>query len=227
MKKIINFVVLFVLFFIIYSDKNYAAIVLGSKDDAQSLSKKSNYSTVLDDDTVNLEQQVASGVSIQQKQSSKAQVNEQTLDSFSAQKASKSGDTYTNKWSDYNITFSDSRDNARDYYDFNDSDMVFDFAVEFKKDYSRLAVYYTRLSRTIDQIALRFAEDNSAIPTLTTVGGNQYKHVQKKQQFPYGIDYYDYYLRDVDGKLMVIECFSESSEDSIAKSYIEKFIKNS
>ena len=35
------------------------------------------------------------------------------------------------------------------------------------------------------------------------------------------------YLRDVDGKLMVIECFCENDENGIATSYINRFMKNS
>ena len=51
-----------------------------------------------------------------------------------------------------------------------------------------------------------------------------FKHAHKEVKYPYGVEKYDYYLRNVDGKLMVIECFYENANEA-APYYIKQIAK--
>lgn len=217
---------IFVTIFInVFSINIYAATVI-KKEDAAMYSKKSDFATVLDPDSI--EQQVNEGAltidTIKSSTKVSTTIAEDDADRFKAVKATKSGNTYTNVWSDYNITLNDKNTYASDFYDFSDPTSVFDFGVYFG-DYSRLAVYYSNLSRTLDEVAKNFAPECTANEVV--IAGNKYKHVRKEVEYPFGMEYFNYYLRDVDGKLMVIECFSENDENGIATTYIDKFVKNS
>ena len=220
-----KFVILTTFFIIILSFTGFLATVI-KKEDAAMYSKKSDYATFIDQNSI--EQQISEGIvtieSVKQEASKAASLSEDDMDRFKAVKATKSGNKYTNAWSDYNITLEDKNSYAGDFYDFSDPSTVYDFGVYFG-DYSRLAVYYSSLSRTLDEVAKLFAPND--IPNDVVIAGNKYRHVRQEVSYPFGIDYYNYYLRDVDGKLMVIECFCENDENGIATGYIDRFMKNS
>ena len=206
MKK--NFILVLVFCMIINSNVFAAKII--NKEDASVFSKASKYSTTIDKNLI--EAQITGKT-----------ITNEDIERFQVPKVKKEGNKYTNTWSNYTISIDDSNTVARDYYDFNIEGVQYDFGVSFK-DYSRLAVYYSTLSRPLDQIAKRFAPKSRV--SNVVVGGEVYKHVQLDEQYPYGILKYDYYLRNVDNKLMVIECFHEKDSD-IAPTYIQKFVKNS
>ena len=207
-------------FIIILNTNIFAAKVLGSKEEADALSQKSYYSSVLDEDS--LTYQIAEGKITSVENITQEQKNDDAADRFTAQKAVKSGNKYTNSWSNYNITFENKTNYANDYYDFNDSGTVYDFGLFFN-DYSRLAVYYSRLSRDLNTVAHAYAPDSEVNDVV--IAGHTFKHVLNDVKFPFGVEHYDYYLREIDGKLMVIECFYDR-DDAIAPTYIDKFTKN-
>lgn len=221
-KKFVFFTTIFMM---ILSFNCFSATVI-KKEDAAMYSKKSDYATYIDQNSI--EQQINEGTitieAIKQESSKATLMQEDDMDRFNAVKAKKSGNKYTNTWSDYNITLEDKNSYAGDFYDFSDPSTVYDFGVYFG-DYSRLAVYYSNLSRTLDEVAKIFAPNDT--PNDVVIAGNKYRHVKQEVSYPFGIDYYNYYLRDVDGKLMVIECFCENDENGIATSYIDRFMKNS
>lgn len=233
---------------------NAATII--NKDDASAFSKKSKYSTILDNEEqagASLSQDAFSQLSENQKNSSDDSIvtggnaaerntsNTGTANNsgkpkkgagyvddsvevrFSVPKGTKSGNTYSNSWSNYSVSFTDTVYNANEYYDFSSDGVQFDFAVYFR-DYSRIAVYYSRLSRDLNTIAEKFAPGET--PNDQVIAGEVYKHVTYKEPYPYGTLIYDYYLRNVDNKLMVIECFHEK-EGEIAPNYISRFTKKS
>lgn len=233
---------------------NAATII--NKDDASAFSKKSKYSTILDNEEqagASLSQDAFSQLSENQKNSSDDSIvtggnaaerntsNTGTTNNsgkhkkgagyvddsvevrFSVPKGTKSGNSYSNSWSNYSISFTDTVYNANEYYDFSSEGVQFDFAVYFR-DYSRIAVYYSRLSRDLNTIAAKFAPGET--PNDQVIAGEVYKHVTYKEPYPYGTLIYDYYLRNVDNKLMVIECFHEK-EGEIAPNYISRFTKKS
>ncbi|MDO5564498.1 MAG: hypothetical protein Q4F88_04645 [Eubacteriales bacterium] len=129
---------------------------------------------------------------------------------FTATTATKSGDTYKNAWSNYYITCVGGRQ-AYDYYDFSDADSKYDFGLEFS-DGSRLAIYYTTLSRDLQTVATSFAEGKGVI-TDRVLGGLPYKHIALVEPNPYGVDIHEFYLRDLGGKLMVVDCFYTNATD--------------
>lgn len=233
---------------------NAATII--NKDDASAFSKKSKYSTILDNEEqsgTSLSQDAFSQLSENQKKSSDDSIvtggnaaekntsNTGTTNNsgkpkkgagyvddsvevrFSVPKGTKSGNNYSNSWSNYSVSFTDTVYNANEYYDFSSDGVQFDFAVYFR-DYSRIAVYYSRLSRDLNTIAEKFAPGET--PNDQVIAGEVYKHVTYKEPYPYGTLIYDYYLRNVDNKLMVIECFHEK-EGEIAPNYISRFTKKS
>lgn len=233
---------------------NAATII--NKDDASAFSKKSKYSTILDNEEqagASLSQDAFSQLSENQKNSSDDSIvtggnaaerntsNTGTTNNsgkpkkgagyvddsvevrFSVPKGTKSGNSYSNSWSNYSVSFTDTVYNANEYYDFSSDGVQFDFAVYFR-DYSRIAVYYSRLSRDLNTIAEKFAPGET--PNDQVIAGEVYKHVTYKEPYPYGTLIYDYYLRNVDNKLMVIECFHEK-EGEIAPNYISRFTKKS
>ena len=214
-----------IIFLIIISFNSFSATVI-KKEDAAMYSKKSDYATVLEQGSI--EQQIAEGIitidAVKQESNKATTLSEDDMDRFKVVKATKNGNKYTNTWSDYNITLEDKNSYAGEFYDFSDPSTVFDFGVYFG-DYSRLAVYYSNLSRTLDEVAKIFSPDSA--PNDVVIAGNKYRHVRKEVSYPFGMDYFNYYLRDVDGKLMVIECFCENDENGIASNYIDRFMKNS
>ena len=102
---------------------------------------------------------------------------------------------------------------------FNGDGIKYDFGIYFV-DYSRLAVYYTRLSRDLNVVAANFAPGQPVDDV--EIGGQIYKHVTLEVPYPYGIEIYNYYFRVIDEKLMVIETFHEDGYDNCRK-YIEEF----
>ena len=190
-------------------NQSFAATVLNKKEDAAQF-KKDIYSEIGVKDSV-------TAVSGQVKD------NSEMLDRFTATIATKTGNTYKNSWSNYTITFEDAYEKASDYYDFSADGARYDFGVAFN-DFSRLAVYYTRLSGNINDVAVKLAR-NVKNPEITeeVIAGETYKHVTNKVKFPYGYEYYEYYIRNLDGKLMVIEAFHEK-ETAKALDYIDEFV---
>ena len=223
MKK--NIIILTSIFIITLSFSAFSATVI-KKEDAALYSKKSDYATFIEQNSI--EQQINDGTltieSVNEEMSKATSLSEKDMERFNAVKATKSGNKYTNPWSNYNITLEDKNSYAGDFYDFSDPSIVYDFGVYFG-DYSRLAVYYSNLSRTLDEVAKIFAPEGT--PNDVVIAGNKYRHVRQEVSYPFGVDYYNYYLRDIDGKLMVIECFCENDENGIATSYIDRFMKNS
>ena len=104
-------------------------------------------------------------------------------------------------------------------YDFNADGIKFDFGIYFN-DYSRIAVYYTRLSRDLNVVAANFAPGQPVDDV--EIAGEIYKHVSQDVQYPYGVEKYNYYLRVIDGKLMVIETYHEDKYQ-ISRKYIDAF----
>ncbi|MCQ2609535.1 MAG: hypothetical protein MJ151_01920 [Lachnospiraceae bacterium] len=197
-------------------DGAFAATVI-KKEDAAQYSKKSDYAQELDTGAV------SSGAGLGGNGNGSAGYSTgDDAEKFVCTKATKTGNTYINEWSNYKLTLEGNVKNAIEYYDFNDRDTVYDFGV-YWPDWSRLAIYYTRLSRDIDQVAMIYAH-NKGTPRNVVIGGEVYRYIQEAIEYPYGTEYYDYYLRNVDGKLMVIECFHENEGDK-APTFIEKIEK--
>lgn len=145
--------------------------------------------------------------------------SDDAINRFTAITATKSGNTYTNTWSNYTIEFDDTFYNANDMYDFNADGIKYDFGIYFN-DYSRIAVYYTRLSRDLNVVAANFAPGQPVDDV--EIAGEIYKHVSQDVEYPYGIEKYNYYLRVIDGKLMVIETYHEDKYQ-ISRKYIDAF----
>ena len=179
------------------------------KEDAPLFSRKSIYS-----DIGVQEQIVSKGVD-----DTGIRQSDDAMNRFTAITATKTGDTYTNTWSNYTIDLEDQYHNANEVYDFNAEGIKFDFGVYFN-DYSRLAVYYTRLSRDLNVVAANFAPGQPVDDV--EIAGEIYKHVTLDVPYPYGIEIYNYYFRVIDGKLMVIETYHEEDYD-ICRAYIERF----
>lgn len=189
----------------------FSATVLNEKEEASLFKKDSIYSEVGVEET-----QVADIKAVDEGGFTQ---NDEAANRFTAITAKKTGDTYTNTWSNYKITFEDQTHSANDNYDFSAEGIKYDFAVYFD-DYSRLAVYYTRLARDLNIICANFAP--KAVPDDVVIAGATYKHVSLDVPYPYGIEKYNYYFRNVDGKLMVIETYHEDNYD-ISRKYIDKF----
>lgn len=205
--------ILFTLFSVVLSTvPTFSATVLKEKEDAALFKKDSIYSEI--------ESETAESVAdIKAVDESGFTVNDDALNRFTAVTATKKGNTYTNTWSNYKLTFEDETHSANDNYDFSAEGIKYDFAVFFN-DYSRLAVYYTRLARDLNTICAKFAP--KAVPDDVEIAGATYKHVSLDVPYPYGTERYNYYFRNIDGKLMVIETFHEDKYDKCRK-YIEKF----
>ena len=189
----------------------FSATVLDKKDDASLFKKDSIYSEidVKETEIADIKAVDEGGVTL----------NDDAVNRFTAVTAVKDGNTYTNTWSNYKITLDEQTHSANDTYDFSAEGIKYDFAVYFD-DYSRLAVYYTRLARDLNIICANFAP--KAVPDDVEIAGAVYKHVSLDVPYPYGIEKYNYYFRNVDGKLMVIETFHEDKYDKCRK-YIERF----
>jgi hypothetical protein len=179
------------------------------KEDAPLFSKKSIYSDI--GVRENLITEDSDDMGLRQ--------NEDAINRFTAVTATKSGNRYTNTWSNYTIEFNDTFYNANDMYDFNSDGVKFDFGIYFN-DYSRIAVYYTRLSRDLNVVAANFAPGQPVDDV--EIAGEMYKHVALDVKYPYGIEKYNYYLRVIDGKLMVIETYHEDKYQ-ISRKYIDAF----
>lgn len=219
-KKYIK--ILSLLLSIVLANSVNAAVVI-KKEDAGLYSKKSDFATELD--TGNTSN--GSGLGSSSGGGSNFTIGgggsaDDLSERFVCITAKKEGDTYVNTWSNYKLTINEGKQvkSASDFYDFTSSEIRYDFGL-YWPDWSRLAVYYTRLSRSIDEVATTFAP-KGGVPRNVMIAGEVYRYVQEAVEYPYGIEYYDYYLRNVDGKLMVIECFHED-EDEIAPTYIEQF----
>lgn len=182
----------------------FSAVVI-KKEDAPLYKKSSVYAEINVNDDV-----VSEGGGLRQ--------SDEAINKFSVLTAKKEGSTYTNEWSNYKLTIEDDYLNANDVYDFNADGIRFDFGIHFK-DYSRIAIYYSRLSKDLNVIASTFSP--GAPITDVVIAGEVYKHVYLEVPYPYGIEKYDYYLRNVDGKLMVIELYYEDGRDT-SKDYVEK-----
>lgn len=179
------------------------------KEDAPLFSKKSIYSEI------GVQEQVV------QKSSDDTGIrqSDDAINRFTAVTATRTGNKYTNTWSNYTIEFDDQYFNANEIYDFNADGIKFDFGIYFT-DFSRLAVYYTRLSRDLNVVAANFAPGQPV--DEIEIAGQIYKHVSLDVPYPYGIEKYNYYFRVIDGKLMVIETYHEDKYDKCRK-YIEAF----
>ena len=161
---------------------------------------------------------VQDGVSIKGSDSSE-NANDDMINRFNAVTATRNGNTYTNTWSNYKIEIDDQFYNANEMYDFNAEGIKYDFGIYFN-DYSRLAVYYTRLSRDLNVVAANFAP-GQPIDDIE-IAGEIYKHVSLDVPYPYGVEKYNYYFRAIDGKLMVIETYHEDKYQKCRK-YIDAF----
>ena len=179
------------------------------KEDAPLFSKKSIYSEI------GVQEQIV------QKSSDDTGIrqSDDAINRFTAVTATRTGNKYTNTWSNYTIEFDDQYFNANEIYDFNADGIKFDFGIYFT-DFSRLAVYYTRLSRDLNVVAANFAPGQPV--DEIEIAGQIYKHVSLDVPYPYGIEKYNYYFRVIDGKLMVIETYHEDKYDKCRK-YIEAF----
>lgn len=209
MKK--RFIVLFSILIVFCLQVTAFSATVIKKEDAALFSKKSIYSDVGVEETISIGDSNENEGGMRQ--------SDEALNKFSVVTATKNGDTYTNAWSNYKITIDEPHLTANDSYDFYADGMKFDFGVYFK-DYSRIAVYYTRLAKDINVVAANFGPKSQV--TDVVIAGETYKHVTDDVPYPYGIEKYEYYLRNIDGKLMVIELFYEDGKD-ISKKYIEEF----
>ena len=198
-------------FCICIGNASFAATVI-KKEDAAQYSKKSVYADI------NVQEQIGSASG---NGDSTLRENDEAINKFSCVTATKEGNTYTNTWSNYKMTISHDYRNANDVYDFNAEGIKYDFGIYFT-DYSRIAVYYSRLSRDINVVAANFAP-NSTIEDVV-IADETYKHVSLDVPYPYGTEKYDYYLRNIDGKLMVIELYWEEGREK-CKDILATFVK--
>ena len=180
------------------------------KEDAPLFSKKSIYSEIGVQEQIGV-QQGTDDTGIRQ--------SDDAINRFTAITATKNGNRYTNTWSNYTIEFDNQFFNANEIYDFNGDGIKFDFGIYFV-DYSRIAVYYTRLSRDLNVIAANFAPGQPVDDVV--IAGEVYKHVALDVPYPYGIEKYNYYFRIIDGRLMVIETYHEDKYQ-ICRKYIDEF----
>lgn len=202
-------VIFLTLMLVCLSALNVFAATPIKKEDAPLFSKKSIYSDI----------GVQEGIVKKEADSSGIRESDDALNRFTAITATKNGTTYTNTWSNYKITFEDQYYNANDIYDFNGDGIKYDFGIYFS-DFSRIAVYYTRLSRDLSVVAANFAPGQPVDDV--EIAGQIYKHVTLDVPYPYGIEIYNYYFRVIDGKLMVIETFHEEDYDKCRR-YIDEF----
>lgn len=211
MKKKILILNLIMTLFLVSFSANAATVI--NKEDASLFSKKSIYSDV--DVKENIVNKDSSS------DSSGMKDDDEAINRFTAVVATKTGDTYVNTWSNYKLEITDTNFKAADVYDFYADGIKYDFGIYFS-DYSRIAVYYTRLSRDLNVIAANFAP--GAPVDDVVIAEETYKHVRLDVPYPFGIEIYNYYFRNVDGKLMVIETYHEDGYDTAIK-YIDKFVK--
>ena len=94
-----KFVILTTIFIIVLSFSGFSATVI-KKEDAAMYSKKSDYATFIDQNSI--EQQISEGTitieSVKQEASKATTLSEDDMDRFRAVKATKSGNKYTNAW---------------------------------------------------------------------------------------------------------------------------------
>lgn len=207
-KKIIALIV----FSLLICAPTFSATVLKDKEEAALFKRDSIYSDI------NVQENF---VINKDSDDQGLRQNDDAINKFTAVTAQKSGNTYTNNWSNYKLTIKDQFYNANDIYDFNADGIKYDFGIYFN-DYSRIAVYYSRLSRDLNVVAANFAPGK--VPDDVVIAGEVYKHVDLDVPYPYGIEKYNYYFRNIDGKLMVIETFHEDNYD-ISRKYIDMFEK--
>lgn len=209
MRKIVIFIST-ILIIIANVFTSNAAHVLKDKEEAAQYSTKNNIYSIIG---------VQDGIVQKGADESGFKQSDEEMNRFTAVTATKNGNTYTNKWSNYKITFEDDYFNGNDYYDFNGDGIKFDFGIYFT-DYSRIAVFYSRLSSDLNVVASRFADNNEVDDVV--IAGQVFKHTYRDVPYPYGIERYNYYLREIDQKLMVIETFHEDGYD-ICRKYIDEF----
>lgn len=141
---------------------------------------------------------------------------------FTCPTATKNGNTYTNKWSNYFITCTGGR-SGFDYFDTADKDSKYDLALVFP-DGSRLAIYYTTLSRDIGVIANNFAKSTgSGNGTVEdkVFAGNVFKHILVSEPDPDGMNYHEYFIRQVEAdKLMVVDAYYANITDGAFQSML-------
>lgn len=141
---------------------------------------------------------------------------------FNCTTATKNGSTYTNKWSNYFITCNGGR-SGFDYFDTTDKDSKYDFALVFP-DGSRLAIYYTTLSRDIGVVANNFAKSTgSGNGTVEdkVFAGTVFKHILVSEPDPDGMNYHEYFIRQVDAdKLMVVDTYYAQITDAAFQSLL-------
>ena len=222
-KRFINLIIAMVSIIVVMINTNTFSATVIDKNDAAQFSKKNPYAEInvgLSDDVNNSSGNV--GANQYTGGSIKDATTEDRENKFTATTAVKQGNKYTNAWSNYTLVVEDNYTTAADYYDFTAEGIKYDFAIVFN-DYSRLAIYYSILSRDINDVARRYA-DTGSIVTDEVVAGEMFKHAHKDVKYPYGVEKYDYYLRNVDGKLMVIECFYENANEA-APYYIKQIAK--
>ena len=196
MKKIFLMITVFCLSFCTVS---FAATVI-KKEDAAQYSKKSIYSDI----------NVQENAAITTDDGSGLRASDDALNKFTCVTATKDGSSYTNTWSNYKMYIKHDYRNANDVYDFNADGIKYDFGIYFT-DYSRIAVYYSRLSRDLNVVAANFAPGSNIEDVV--IADATYKHVSLDVPYPYGTEKYDYYLRNIDGKLMVIELYWEEGRE--------------
>ena len=213
----------FIAILIIVNSTNVFSASVINKEDAAQYSKKNPYAEINVGIPENSnDSSYSSGSNQYIGGSIKDAAIEDNENRFNATTATKQGNKYTNAWSNYSLVIEDNFSTAADYYDFAAEGIKYDFAVAFN-DYSRLAIYYSVLSRDINEVA-RIYSESSGIVTDEVVAGEMFKHAHKEVKYPYGVEKYDYYLRNVDGKLMVIECFYENANEA-APYYIKQIAK--
>lgn len=213
MKKILFGIIISV--FILNVTSVFAATVI-KKEEADLFSRKSIYSDVNAGETLPAKTDSSSD------EHTGFSVREDDLNRFTCMTATKEGNnTYYNPWSNYKLVFEEPFLSAKDDYDFYADGVKFDFGVFFE-DWSRIAIYYSRLSKDINVVAANFAPGKPV--TDVVIAGEIYKHVTLDVPYPYGVEKYDYYLRNIDGKLMVIETYWEDDHQT-SKKYIDKIVK--
>ena len=220
-KKILS---IFVFAMIVVNCVSVFSATVINKEDAAQYSKKNPFAeiNVGVSENANNDGSVSTGVNQYFGGSIKDMAAEDKENRFTATTAVKRGNKYANAWSNYSLVIEENFTTAADNYDFAAEGVKYDFGIVFN-DYSRLAVYYSVLTRDINEVARIYA-DTGSIVTDEVVAGEMYKHAHKDVKYPYGVEKYDYYLRNIDGKLMVIECFYEQDNES-APYYLKQISK--
>ena len=168
----------------------FSATVI-NKEDAAQYSKKNPYAEInvgVTENNKTDDSSYSTGANQYFGGSIRDAATEDAENKFTATTAVKQGNKYTNAWSNYTLTIEDNFSTAADYYDFAAEGIKYDFAVAFN-DYSRLAIYYSILSRDINDVA-RIYSESTGIVTDEVVAGEVFKHAHKEVKYPYGVEYH-------------------------------------